>query len=184
MNMLLNFFIESANASSSAHGTGHNEGIPTIVYYQAINVSIFIGILYWFGKDKVREFFSARLTEFHRLALETEQARKNLEHKKTDLVRRTQQLQTTSAQSLAEAKTEAEKMYLSEIEKTKGQAEKVSKDVEAQIITDQQKMIETLRQEALEMSVASAEQQLQGLDAGEKQKVAQNVQKRIEGASR
>ena len=184
MNMLLNFLIETANASSSAHGSGHNEGIPTIVYYQAINVSIFVGILYWFGKDKVREVFSSRLSEFHRLALETERARKNLEHKKSDLVRRTQQLQTTSAQSLVEAKAEADKMYLSEIEKTKGQAVKASKDVEAQIITDQQKMIETLRQEALEMSVAEAEQQLEGLDSGEKQKVAQNVQKRIEGASR
>ena len=184
MNIILNLLIEIASASSGGHGGAHNEGIPTIVFYQAINVSIFIGILYWFGKDKVREVFSNRLTEFHRLALETEQARKNLEHKKADLVRRTQQLQTTSAQSLVEAKAEAEKMYLGEIEKSKGQAEKVSKDVEAQILTDQQKMIETLRQEALEMSVASAEQQLKGLDAGEKQKVAQNVQKRIEGASR
>jgi F-type H+-transporting ATPase subunit b len=184
MNIFLNFFIESANASSSAHGASHNETIPTVVYYQAINVSIFVGILYWFGKDKVREVFRARLTEFHRLALETEQARKKLEHKKADLQRRTQQLQTTSAQSLVEAKSEAEKMYLSEIEKSKGLAEKVSKDVEVQIIVDQQKMIETLRQETLEMSVVSAEQKLKGLDSGEKQKVAQNAQKRIEGASR
>jgi F-type H+-transporting ATPase subunit b len=184
MNMIFNLLIDFANASSSGHGGGHDEGIPTIVYYQAINVSIFIGILYWFGKDKVREFFSARLSEFHRLALETEQARKNLEHKKLDLVRRSQQLQATSAQSLVEAKSEAEKMYLGEIEKSKQQAQKVAKDVEAQILTEQQKMIETLRQEALEMSVASAEQQLKGLDSGEKQKVAQNVQKRIEGASR
>ncbi len=180
----LNLFIEVASASSAGHGTGHDEGIPTIVFYQAINVGIFIGILYWFGKDKVRAVFSARLVEFHRLALETEQARKNLEYKKADLVRRSLQLNATSTQSLSEAKAEAEKMFLGEVEKSKIQASKVSKDVDAQILTDQQKMIESLRQEVLEMSVASAEQQLMSLDSGEKQKVTQNVQNRIEGATR
>ena len=181
--MIMNLLIEIASASSSAHGAGHEEGIPAIVMYQAINVSIFVGILYWFGKDKVRDLFSTRLNEFHRLARETEEARKNLEHKKSDLVRRSQQLKQTSAQSLDDAKVEAEKMYASELQKSNAQAEKVSKDAEAQIVSEQQKMMEKLRQEALEMSVSSAQEQFQKMDSGEKQKVSQNVQKRIEGAS-
>ncbi len=175
--------IELASASSGGHGGGHDAGVPTVVWYQAINVTIFIGILYWFGKDKVKAVFDARLTEFHRLAEETKKARLELENKKADLLRRSQQLQTTSEQSLKEAKVEAEKLYLSEIEKSKMQAVKISKDVDAQMATDQQKMIEKLRQEALELSVAAAGQQFQSIDAAEKQKLNQRVQKRIEGAT-
>ncbi len=179
--VFFDLLIQSVFASS---GGGHHEvGIPTVVFYQAINVAIFVGILVWFGKDKVRTVFQSRLSEFHRLAQETEKARKDLEHKKADLVRRADQLQKTSQQSLQDAKQDAEKFYLEEIEKSKKQAQKIEKDVEAQIVADQQKLIEKLRVETLEMSVASAEQQMNTLDANTKQQISKNVQQRIEGAS-
>lgn len=178
--LFISLLIQTVYASST--GGHHEEGIPTVVFYQAINVSIFIGILVWFGKDKVRELFKSRLSEFHRLAQETEKARKDLEYKKADLVRRADQLQKTSQQSLLDAKQEAEKFYLDEIEKSKKQAQKIEKDIEVQILADQQKLIEKLRVETLEMSVASAEQQMSSLDGATKQNVSKNVQQRIEGA--
>lgn len=177
----ISLLIQIVFASS---GGGHHEvGIPTVVFYQAINVALFVGILVWFGKDKVRAVFRDRLSEFHRLAQETEKARKDLEYKKADLVRRADQLHKTSQQSLQEAKQEAEKFYLEEIEKSKKQAQKIDKDAEAQIVADQQKLIEKLRIETLDMSVASAEQQMGALDTATKKQVSKNVQQRIEGAS-
>jgi F0F1-type ATP synthase membrane subunit b/b' len=60
---------------------------------------------------------------------------------------------------------------------------KMSKDVEAQIKADQQKAIEKLRIETLELSVAAAETQISSIDTSEKQKINKQVQQRIEGAT-
>jgi F0F1-type ATP synthase membrane subunit b/b' len=170
-------------AFASSGGGHHQEGIPTVVWYQAVNVSLFFGILFWFSKDKIRATFQQRLTDFHRLAQETEKTRKDLEYKKEDLVRRATQLRSTSQQSLDDAKKEAEKFYNEEVEKSKKQSLKIAKDVEAQIISDQQKIIEKLRVETLELSVAAAETQISAIEASEKQKINKKVQQRIEGAT-
>lgn len=170
-------------AFASASGGGHHEaGIPTMVFYQAINVTIFFGILFWASKDKVRSVFQQRLAEFHRLAQETEKARKDLEYKKSDLQRRSDQLKTTQQQSLNEAQVEAEKLYKDEIEKSQKMAQKIAKDADAQVLADTQKTIEKLRLEALEMSVGAAEQLLGAVENSDKQKITQRVQQRIEGA--
>lgn len=171
-------------AAASSGGSGHHEaGVPTMVFYQAINVSIFFGILFWASKDKVRALFKQRLEDFHRLAQETEKARKDLEYKKADLQRRSDLLKTTQQQSLNEAQTEAEKIYKDEIEKSQRMAQKIAKDAEAQVLADAQKTIEKLRLETLEMSVEAAEQLLGGIDGSEKQKMTHRVQQRIEGAA-
>ena len=183
INAFLYSLVELAQAAGGAHGASHEEGVPAVVYYQAVNVLIFVGILVWFTKDKVKSLYQQRLADYNRLAAETENARKELESKKSDLVRRSQQLKATSEQSLKDAKLEADKFYQSELQKTKEQAAKLAKDVEAQIVADQQKMIEKLRQEALELSVVAAEKQFHALGVDEKQKVTQRVQTRIEGAS-
>jgi F0F1-type ATP synthase membrane subunit b/b' len=179
--IIVTFLIQNVFASTS--GGHHDEGIPAVVFYQAINVSIFFGILFWFSKDKVRALFQQRLSDFHRLAQETEKARKDLEFKKEDLVRRSKQLHETKQKSLEEAKREAEKIFNDEIEKSKNMSLKMSKDVEAQIKADQQKAIEKLRIETLELSVAAAETQISSIDTSEKQKINKQVQQRIEGAT-
>ena len=180
--ILLNVFFLVDLALASSDGGHHDVGIPTMVFYQAINVSIFFGILFWASKDKVRALFKQRLEDFNRLAQETEKARKDLEYKKSDLQRRSDQLNTTQQQSLTEAQAEAEKLYKDEIEKSQKMAQKIAKDAEAQVLADTQKTIEKLRLETLEMSVAAAEQQLTGIEGSEKQKITQRVQQRIEGA--
>lgn len=164
-------------------GGGHHEaGIPTVVFYQAINVLIFVGILVWFGKDKVRAVFQQRLAEFHRLAQETEKARKDLEHQKEDIVRRTAKLKETSQQSLQDAVKDSEKFLREEIEKAKKTALKLNSDVELQIAADQQKLFEKLRVETLELSVAAAESDIGTIDSAEKNHINKRVQQRIEGA--
>ncbi|MBY0383595.1 ATP synthase F0 subunit B [bacterium] len=182
--MILFFLTQLVNfVFASSGGGGHHEaGIPTMVFYQAINVSIFFGILFWASKDKVRAVFQQRLADFHRLAQETEKARKDLEYKKADLQRRSDQLKTTQQQSIKDAQNEAEKFYNDEIEKSQKMAQKIAKDAEAQVLADTQKTIEKLRLETLEMSVGAAEQLLGGIEGSEKQKITQRVQQRIEGA--
>lgn len=184
MSLVIYLILQIAFASSAGHGGGHHdEGIPTVVWYQAINVSLFFGLLFWFSKDKVRAVFQQRLADFNRLAQETEKARKDLENKKSDLQRRASELSKNSQQSLSEAKAQAQKMYLEEVEKSKKQAVKIEQDVETQIQTEQQKLIEKLRLDALEMSVGSAEKDISHMDANTQQKINKSVQQRIEGAT-
>lgn len=179
------FFILASIFSAvgfAADGGHHAEGIPTEVYYQALNVSIFLAILVWAGKDKVRALFQNRSDEFHRLARETERARAEMESKKVDIIQRMERLKKTGPQDLEEAKQSAEKFLNQEIEKAKGAADKVGRDANAQIAADQNKLFEKLRLEALEMAVADAEGQLRAIDAGDKSRMGKQFGARVEGA--
>jgi F0F1-type ATP synthase membrane subunit b/b' len=175
-------FMIGAQAFANEGGGHEAHGVPKEVLYQAINLILFIGILVYFLRAKVRALFVGRFEEFTRVARETEQTRKNLEFKIADLIRRTEVLAQTSEKSLKNAKIDAEKVYLSEMDKTHQAAARADKEVDSQIHDDQTKLIEKLRTEALDMSIASAEEQLGRADGAEKSKITKQFNQRVEGA--
>lgn len=167
----------------AAGGGHHGDGVPAEVFYQLINVTIFVGIIVWFSKDKIKALFQNRYDDFMRLSLETEKARQELEHKKADIIRRAQTLKATSQESITTAQNDAEKFLQKEIARAREEAQRAGKDVDAQIRDTQAKLIEQLRNEALQMSVVSAEEQLTSLDTAEKNKLAKQFSQRVEGAT-
>lgn len=172
-----------ALASEGGHGGGHGSEIPKEVAYQALNLTIFIGLLVYFTRAKIRALFQQRYDNFTRLARETEQTRKNLEYKIADIIRRTQVLEQTSQKSLQDAQRDAEKMMAARLEDARQSAVRMENEVATQINDDQTKLIEKLRNEALEMSIADAEKQLQGTSAPDRDKVSKQFNQRVEGAT-
>ncbi len=181
--LIASLLLVGSSAYASGGGGHHEDGIPMVVLYQAINFSIFVGILAYFAKDKVKALFQGRYDDFTRLARETEQTRKNLEFKIADIIRRTNTLEQTSQKSLSDAQRDAEKLYNTMIEDAKQAAARLQNEVTNQIKDDQAKMLEKLRTEALEMSVASAKQQLETTSQDEKVKVTRQFSQRVEGAA-
>lgn len=182
----LYFFLVSAVSFAAEHGAsahGEDHGIPKTVMYQAINVTILFVILYFATRKKIPAFFKARYDDFMKQATEAARIKKDLEDKKADLQRRTELLRKTAVQSIEDSKRDAEKMFLQEIDKAKASAQRIEKDATNVLATDEQKLSEKLRLEALEMSVAAAEEQLQSAGAAEKTRLNTQFQERVQGAS-
>jgi F0F1-type ATP synthase membrane subunit b/b' len=184
---LISMLLVSAVALASEHGAeaaaGHGHGgIPKVVMYQAINFAILCAILYWAGRKKVPAFFTGRYETFMKQATEAARIKKDLEDKKADLEKRMETLRRTSAQSLEDAKKDADKLYAQELEKARSNATQIGKDAANVLSIDAQKLTEKLRLEALAMSVAAAEEQLKTTAPAEKTKLNTQFQQRVEGA--
>lgn len=170
-------------STSAVASTGGAHGIPWDVKFQAMNLAIFLGILVYFAGPKVKAHFKQRSEDFHRVARETAIAKKTLDEKKADVLRLTQQLRETSAQSLAQAKIDAEKAMQEQIAKANEEVSRMMGDANAQLKSDYAKLMEKLRLEALEMSIKAAEKKLETLNASEKSKINAGFAGRVEGAS-
>jgi len=174
----------AATKGEGDHAGGHHvPEIPGETKYQVINILMFLGLLVYFTRAKVKAFFAGRYEEFNRLALETEKARKTLEGQKADLVQRTQKLKATSQQSIKDAEAQAEKAYATQIATAKETAAKMGTDVSQQIKDTEKKFIEQLRTEALELAMADAEKQLSAIDTNERMKITKSFPQRVEGAT-
>lgn len=170
-------------STAFAAGGAHAEGIPGEVKFQALNIFVFLAILIYFAGPKVKALFAQRNEDFHKMARETEKARKDLENKKADLVRRARELRENYDQSIAQAQKEAEMVLQEQIAKAKEEASRILRDAEAQLKAESSKLVEKLRQETLEMSLANADRKLQALSQAEKGKINSAFVQRVEGAA-
>ena len=83
-------FLPAAMAAAAEHGGGHHaEGIPTVVIYQVINVSILFAGLFYYTKDGAIQFFASRRSDYvsaaKKSAIAREEAEKQFMTSKTKL---------------------------------------------------------------------------------------------------
>lgn len=175
----------AALVSVSAHAAGgHAPGeIPGDVKFQALNLTIFFAILIYFAGPKVVALFRQRNEDYHRVARETEKAKKELQDKREDLVRRSLELRQNAEVTMAKAKAEAENAMRDQVSKANEEAQRMMTEAQGQLKSDYSKLMEKLRVEALEMSLAAAETKLENLDASTKTKVSAGFVSRVEGAT-
>ncbi|MCC6138459.1 MAG: ATP synthase F0 subunit B, partial [Bdellovibrionaceae bacterium] len=153
--VIIGLLVLSSSVASASSGAEH--GIPGDVKFQLMNLTIFFAILVYFAGGKVVALFKQRYEDFHRVARETEKAKKDLENKKADVIRLMQKLKTTYDQSLVEAQAEAENAMKDQIAKANEEVSRMATEAQAQLKSDYSKQMEKLRLEALEMSIVSAE---------------------------
>lgn len=172
-----------AESHGAGHGDGHGGGVPKVVMYQAVNFFIFAAIIFFSAKNKVVTLFRERSEDFFRQAREAEQRKKELEFQQSDLERRFSELKSMKEQSIMRAELEAQQWVSTEKERALTEANNIAKDSETLLRAEEQKQMEHLRQEVLEMSMVSAEQNLGGLGGEEKAKVNRQFNARLEGAN-
>ncbi|MCB0393775.1 MAG: ATP synthase F0 subunit B [Bdellovibrionales bacterium] len=124
----------SALASSGAEAGHHDGGIPDVVFRQAINFGIFALLLHFLLRKSVVGFFANRLQEFNKKANAAQDAKKEAEIKKSGLVNRLSDLNSTEGSSMEKAQKEAAEL------KSKILAE--SQRLATQIKTDAKKTAE------------------------------------------
>lgn len=104
----------SAFASSEGHGAhgGEAHGIPTVVYYQALNVAIIIIAAIVFGKKGIAAFFVDKRESFLKAQEKAQSVLKNAEQEYKLMKERHDKLMMTREESLAKAKADANDLRL------------------------------------------------------------------------
>jgi F-type H+-transporting ATPase subunit b len=145
--------------ASGGSGEGSDHGGQLIDFgWRVINFIIFVGVLYWLFKDKIKEFFSGRRADI-KLSLEEamaakEEAENKFKEYSVKLEKATEEINEISEMIRAQGLTEKEKI----VENAKITAERMKEDAQSRIEQETKKAKSQLRAEAVELSIQMAEE--------------------------
>ncbi|HRK06342.1 MAG TPA: ATP synthase F0 subunit B [Pseudobdellovibrionaceae bacterium] len=140
-----------------AAGSGdHHGGIPTVLWLQVVNFVLYVGLLVYLLRKPVRSFFEGRVENYNSALKRAEAQKREAETKRREIQERLTRLESTSAQSIAEARAEAEALRQRVLVEAKELSEKLRAEAQrtAQIELERAKF--ALRQEMLSQSVQLA----------------------------
>lgn len=148
----------SAAFASGGHGE-HETGpveVPKVVLYQAINVAILFGALFYFLKGTVIKFYSERKSGYLAAAQKSQAAREAAEKQFVDVKHKLDQLEASQDESLARAKAEANDMRQSLIKDAQEAAARIKNEAEQTAKIEIQKAQTHLREQLLKDSLEAA----------------------------
>ncbi len=162
-----------ALAEGGGHGAGHEGGVPTVVFYQAINFILFAGILFYFLRHPVKNYFSGRGTAFNAALVKARAAKEEAEAKRQEAAARLGQLTANADAQIAQAKADAEALRARILK----DAEDISRNLRNEAARTAEFEVERakneLRQDLLNQSVALSSKILT-------EKMAEGDQKRLQ----
>ncbi len=165
--------IALAQEHGEAHGGEHERGLPTVVYLQAVNFLLYAGLLYYFLRKPVRDYFSGRGTTFNAALVKAAAAKAEAEARKQEIQAKINDLQANADSELARAKDEARNLEARILK----DAEEISANLRAEASRTATFEIERakneLRRDLLSQSVAFSQKLL-------KDKMADGDQKRLQ----
>lgn len=95
----------------AAEAHGEHAGIPwEMLKKQAFNFVLVVGLLVYFLRAKVVEYFKARVDTYEKQAILAKKAKQEAEDQKHEMKNRLEKLQATAADSVDRARKEAEEM--------------------------------------------------------------------------
>lgn len=144
-----------------AAGGGHSDGIPfgKLIIPQLVNVIFFFGLLIYFTRGLIVDYFKSKNEDFHAAEIAAAKAKEEAANKHATIKSKIQNLSATADAEKAKAITSAEELKVRLIENAKLQAEKLQKDAEITASAELQRAIMTLRTETISKAseVAKAE---------------------------
>ncbi len=140
----------------AAAGGEHHDGIPTVLWLQVVNFGLYVALLFYLLRKPVRSFFEGRVENYNSALKRAEAQKHEAESKRREIQERLTKLESTSAQSIAEARAEAEALRQRVLVEARELSEKLRAEAQrtAQIELERAKF--ALRQEMLSQSVQLA----------------------------
>jgi F-type H+-transporting ATPase subunit b len=135
------------------HGTGHGVAIPMSVTFQAINFALYAGLLLYFLRKPIREFFKSREQVYKQALIKAENARRDAEKKKKEVQQRLRNLDATADESLDQARAEATALKLQIRQEAETLAERLRNEANRTAQLEVERARATLREEMLKQSV-------------------------------
>ncbi|MEK2647293.1 ATP synthase F0 subunit B [Bdellovibrio sp. BCCA] len=161
MKLLLNLFIILAPAlvmaAGGEHGAAHGEaGVPKVVLYQLINVTILVVGLVYFTKDSIVTFFSGRKAAYLEAAQKSAFAREQAEKEFVDIKQKISNLDATREEALKKAHAHAEDMKKQILDEAQDVTKRIREDAELTAKLEVQRAQKELRAQLLKDSMEAA----------------------------
>lgn len=161
MKLLVIFVLLLASKIASAAGGGHDEGIPFVVVYQAINVALLVALLYGLTRKKVRSYFTSRL-ETHELAKKTaQQAFADAQAKHAEVSQKLQTLHADEKSTIEKAQAEAMLLKSKLIQEAEALGATIVADAKKTAHYELEKTKQELRKEAFEQALKLAKSDIE-----------------------
>lgn len=164
----------AAEHGADAHGGGHAEGgLPTVVYLQAINFVMYAGLIIYFARKPVREFFHGRREKFNAALNKAAQAKADAETQKREIQSKIDELTRTSQAELARAKSEAAELQARIMREAEEISAHLKNEANRTASFEIERAKNELRESMLSQAVAFSSKLL-------KEKVSEGDQKRLQ----
>ncbi|MES3036805.1 MAG: ATP synthase F0 subunit B [Bdellovibrionota bacterium] len=149
-------------AASGGHDAGHDEhGVPTVVFWQAANILVLFGALFFLLRKKVVEFFAARRAQFVQEAAKSQLIQQEAEKNYLELSHKLDILTSTSQESIERARAQAADMKKDTIREAQEMAAKLLRDSKENMRLEWEKAKNQLRHKAMLTAVSDAKKLLQ-----------------------
>lgn len=157
MKLLLNLFIILTPALVMAASDGHHgEGVPKVVLYQLINVTILVAGIVYFTKDSIVQFFSGRKALYLEAAQKSAFAREQAEKEFVDIKQKLANLDSTREESLKKAQAHADDIKKQIMDEAQSVTKRIRDDAELTATLEVQRAQRDLRTQLLKDSVEAA----------------------------
>lgn len=151
-----------ANAGQeSAHGAGHEGGIPEVVYYQAINVGIIAVGMFFMLRKGVVAAFRTKKAEFLEAASKAERAVKAAQVEHEEIRIKLQKLENNTEESLSRAKAEAVDLRNSIIAEAEMISKRIREEAALSAKMEVEKVKNQLREQMIIESMEAAKKMLE-----------------------
>jgi len=137
------------------------QGVPRVVLYQAINVSILAVILYFVLKDKVRAYYTNKRENYLRASREVAELKRQVEEQANVLRQKIKQLDQTADQSQKKAEADAREFNHKLLTEAREQAEKLKKEAEKTITAEVYRAVEGLKSELVDQAIGNSREIIQ-----------------------
>lgn len=150
----------------------HEGGVPMVLILQAINFIMYAGLVIYFMRTPVREYFSGRKEKFNTALNRAAAAKAEAEARKQEMQNRINDLQRSSAQELARAKSEAAELQTRILKDAEEISAHLKSEANRSATYEIERAKNELRESLLSQAVAFSSQLL-------KEKMVEGDQKRL-----
>ncbi len=159
-------------ASETAH---HEGGVPwVLIQKQSFNFLLVLGLLVYLLRSKIRDYYTARVETFEKLAILAKQAKQDAENQKREMIARLEALESSAAASIARARKEAEDMRVKIENEAKALAKQLREDASTTTNREIERAKHELQDEVLSLAMTQAREHLKTSVKEPEQKRLQN----------
>lgn len=154
---------------------GGEQGIPAkMIFFQILNLSIALGLLAYFVKAKVRDYFLSRSADFQEMVNKAQSSKIQAEQQYSEIQSRLNRLITSADSDLEKARSEAEALRTRLISEAETIATRTKREAQNLIDLEFEKAQFQLRKELMDKAFEAAENSLSSSVPEMDQKKLQN----------
>lgn len=145
-----------ANALYASEGHIDNEGVPSYVLWQAVNLIILFSILFYYSKEGIVKFFAKKRNEYLKQAQKSQAIFQDAEKQYLDIKHRLEVLNQTESESIEKAKRDALELMAQMIEEATLLAGRIKEEANSAAKLETQKAIQKLKTNIINKSFSQS----------------------------